>query len=146
MNVLRKHRLWETFLVQKMEFSWMEVHEIAEQLEHLRSDKLIEQLDKLLGHPRFDPHGDPIPDADGNMPVMGAMPLSEQSVGKKYKLVAVADSSPAFLSLLDKLQLSLNGTVELLEVQEFDRSMTVVINRKTRATLSRDVSKNLLVV
>jgi len=145
-KVVRKHRLWETFLVQKMDFTWAEVHEVAEQLEHLQSDKLMDQLDKLLGYPQFDPHGDPIPDRNGKLPSLKALPLSERDAGRKYRLVAVADNSPAFLTLLDKLELALNGTIEIIDIQEFDKSANVVINSKSKATLSLEVRHNLLVV
>ena len=145
-KVVRKHRLWETFLVQKMDFTWAEVHEVAEQLEHLQSDKLMDQLDTLLGYPQFDPHGDPIPDRHGKLPNLKASPLSERGPRKKYRLVAVTDNSPAFLKLLDKLALALNDAIEILEIQDFDKSMNVVLNNKTKATLSWEVSHNLLVV
>lgn len=145
-KVVRKHRLWETFLVQKMEFTWAEVHEVAEQLEHLQSDKLMEQLDRLLGYPQFDPHGDPIPDKNGKLPDLKAIPLSERVPGKKYRLVAVADNSAAFLRLLDKLELALNDTIEIIDFQDFDKSVNVVLKSKTKATLSWNVSHNLLVV
>jgi len=146
LKVVRKHRLWETFLVQKMDFTWAEVHEVAEQLEHLQSDKLMDQLDKLLGYPQFDPHGDPIPDKHGKLPRLKAIPLSERSPRKKYRLVAVTDNNPVFLTLLDKLQLALNNTIEIIEIHDFDKSMNVVLNSKTKATLSWEVSHNLLVV
>lgn len=143
LKVIREHRLWETFLVQKMEFTWAEVHEVAEQLEHLQSDKLMKQLEKLLGYPQFDPHGDPIPDRNGKLPSLKALPLSERDAGRKYRLVAVADNSPAFLKLLDKLALTLNGTIGIIDIQDFDKSANVVINNQT---LSWEVRHNLLVV
>jgi len=146
LKVVRKHRLWETFLVHKMAFTWTEVHEVAEQLEHLQSDKLMKQLDKLLGYPQFDPHGDPIPDENGKLPNLEASPLSERGPRKKYRLVAVANNSPAFLTLLDKIDLALNYTVEIISIQDFDKSADVLINNKTRATLSLEVRQNLLVI
>jgi DtxR family Mn-dependent transcriptional regulator len=145
-KVVRKHRLWETFLVQKMDFTWAEVHEVAEQLEHLQSDKLMDQLDKLLGYPQFDPHGDPIPDKHGKLPSLKAIPLAERGPRKKYRLVAVTDNSPAFLTLLDNLELALNDTIEIIDVQDFDKSMNVVLKGRTKATLSWEVTHNLLVV
>lgn len=146
LKVVRKHRLWETFLVQKMEFTWAEVHEVAEQLEHLRSEKLTERLDKLLGYPQFDPHGDPIPDRNGRLPTSRAIPLSVKTPGKRYKLVGVADDSPIFLTLLDDLKLALNDTIEIRRIQKFDKSVNVLLNGKTRATLSWEISNNLLVI
>ena len=145
LKVVRKHRLWETFLVRKMDFTWAEVHEVAEQLEHLQSDKLIEQLDHLLGHPRFDPHGDPIPDGNGKLPRLKALPLSERESGRKYRLVAVADNSHAFLMLLDTLHLGLNDIIEVNSIREYDRSLDVTLNGKTRTLLSREISLKLLV-
>ena len=145
-KVVRKHRLWETFLVQKMDFTWVEVHEVAEQLEHLQSEKLMDQLDKLLGYPQFDPHGDPIPDKHGKLPNLKAIPLSDRGPGKRYRLIAVADNSPAFLTLLDKLELALSDTIEIIDIRIFDKSATVMINSKTKATLSWEVRHNLLVV
>jgi DtxR family Mn-dependent transcriptional regulator len=129
-----------------MEFTWAEVHEVAEQLEHLQSDKLMKQLDKLLGYPQFDPHGDPIPDGKGKLPNLKAIPFSERGPRKKYRVVAVSDNSPAFLKLLDNLELALNDTIELLDIQEFDKSATVVINSKSKVTLSWEVRQNLLVI
>ena len=146
LKVVRKHRLWETFLVEKMDFTWAEVHEVAEQLEHLQSDKLMDQLDKLLGYPQFDPHGDPIPDKNGRLASLKASPLSERGPRKKYRLAAVTDNSPAFLTLLDKLELALNDTIEIIDIQDFDKSMNVVIKGRTKATLSWEVTHNLLVV
>ena len=145
-KVVRKHRLWETFLVHKVDFTWAEVHEVAEQLEHLQSDKLLKQLDKLLGYPQFDPHGDPIPDENGKFPNLNTIPLSERGPGKKYRLIAVADNSTAFLTLLDKLELALSDTIEIIVIQDFDKSANVMINSKTKATLSWEVRNNLLVV
>jgi DtxR family Mn-dependent transcriptional regulator len=128
-----------------MEFTWAEVHEVAEQLEHLQSDKLMAQLDKLLGYPQFDPHGDPIPDGNGKLPSLKALPLSERESGRKYKLVAVADNSPAFLMLLDTLALGLNDTIEVNDIREYDKSLNVTLNGKTRTLLSREISLKLLV-
>ena len=145
LKVVRKHRLWETFLVQKMNFTWAEVHEVAEQLEHLQSDKLLEQLDKLLGYPQFDPHGDPIPDRNGALPSVKALPLAERKAGRKYRLVAVADNSPAFLNLLDGLGLALHDTIEIIDVREYDHALNVVLAGRTKTTLSPDISRNLLV-
>ena len=145
LKVVRKHRLWETFLVQKMNFTWAEVHEVAEQLEHLRSDKLLEQLDKLLGYPQFDPHGDPIPDGNGKLPNLRGLPLSERRAGKKYRLVAVADNSPAFLKLLDALELALQDTIEIIDVREYDKALNVILAGRNRTTLSLEISRNLLV-
>ena|ERR1700751_306035 len=146
LKIIRKHRLWETFLYEKLNFSWDEVHEVAEQLEHIQSEKLMEQLDKFLGSPQFDPHGDPIPDKNGKMPALKAMPLSDGSVNKKYKLVGVCNHSTAFLQFLNKTGLTINNSIEVKEIQAFDKSMTVVINSSTQTILSNEVTQNLLVM
>lgn len=144
--VIRKHRLWETFLVQKMEFSWDEVHEVAEQLEHIQSQKLLDQLDRFLGKPKFDPHGDPIPDANGNFPDIKAVLLSDCLAGDRKKFVAVANHSAAFLQYLNRVGFKIEDTVEIEEVHDFDRSMNVVLNGEKRTVFSAEVSLGLMVV
>ena len=144
--VVRKHRLWETFLVEKLQFGWDEVHEVAEQLEHIHSDKLLEQLDAFLGHPRFDPHGDPIPDTNGKMPETPSVPLSEGCAGTTYRLVGVSNHSPAFLRYLDKTGLSIDDVIEIKDIQEFDQSMQVVVGGEGTTMFSHDVAKCLLVL
>jgi DtxR family Mn-dependent transcriptional regulator len=146
LKIIRKHRLWETFLYEKLNFAWDEVHEVAEQLEHIQSEKLLEQLDKFLGSPQFDPHGDPIPDKNGKMPTLKAMPLAEGHLNKKYKLVGVCNHSTAFLQFLNKTGITINNSIEVKEIQTFDKSMTVVINNKAQTILSNEVTQNLLVM
>jgi DtxR family Mn-dependent transcriptional regulator len=146
LKIIRKHRLWETFLYEKLNFSWDEVHEVAEQLEHIQSEKLLEQLDNFLGHPQFDPHGDPIPDKNGKMPALKAMILSGAQINKKYKLVGVCNHSTSFLQFLNKTGLTINNSIEVKEIQAFDKSMTVVINNKSQTILSNEVTQNLLVM
>ncbi len=146
LKIIRKHRLWETFLYEKLDFSWDEVHEVAEQLEHIQSEKLLVQLDKFLGFPQFDPHGDPIPDKNGKMPLLKAMLLSEVIVNKRYKLVGVCNHSTAFLQFLNKTSLTINNSIEVKEIQAFDKSMTVLINNKNQTILSNEVTQNLLVM
>ncbi|ANI90164.1 iron-dependent repressor [Arachidicoccus ginsenosidimutans] len=146
LKVIRKHRLWETFLVKKLDFSWDEVHEIAEQLEHIQSEKLISELDRFLDFPKYDPHGDPIPDKDGNLPVDTTFPLAESRKPGAFQLIGVANHSPAFLQYLDKIKLEINDTIEVKDIQEFDKSMTVKINQRRQSLmLSNEVTKNLLV-
>ncbi len=123
--LVRRHRLWETFLVERLGFGWDEGHEVAEQLEHVSSGPLIERLDAYLGHPRFDPHGDPIPDAEGRMPERLTAPLTEAAVGVRHRLVAVKDGSDALLRLLDGKGLTLGRTFTLVARQEFDGSLQV---------------------
>lgn len=145
-KTVRKHRLWETFLVEKLNFTWDEVHDVAEQLEHIQSDKLLDEIDKLLGHPKFDPHGDPIPDANGKMTRIHSTPLSEIKEGAKVKVVSVGDNSAAFLRYLDKQGISLNGILVVKEIQSFDQSLLVEIKGKKEVFLSTEACKKIFVV
>lgn len=146
LNTIRKHRLWEVWLVNKLGFKWDEVHDIAEQLEHVISDELIENLDKHLGYPKADPHGDLIPDAKGRFAKTGSKPLLEFVAGSKVKLVGVDDHSNSFLQYLTKNNLSLGDEIIVEAIEEFDQTFHVKINKKQSKMLSRDVVKNLLVV
>jgi DtxR family Mn-dependent transcriptional regulator len=145
-NIIRKHRLWEVWLVNNLGFKWDEVHEIAEQLEHVISDELIEQLDKHLGHPKADPHGDLIPDAKGRFIKTSSKPLSNCEKGDKVKFTGVAEHSNSFLQYLTKSNLKLGDELLVEAIEEFDKSFQVKINRKEHKLLSKDVVKNLLVV
>lgn len=127
-NVIRKHRLWEVFLVEKLNFSWDEVHDIAEQLEHIKSDKLIEELDIFLDYPSVDPHGDPIPDKHGNIQPSSKVLLSTLKKGEKGVCVGVKNSSSEFLRYLDKLQVSLGNELTVLSREPFDNSVLISIN------------------
>lgn len=144
-HLIRKHRLWEVFLVDKLHFSWDEVHEIAEQLEHIKSQRLVERLDEYLGFPKFDPHGDPIPDADGNFTVRKQVLLSELKTGEQGVVVGVQDHTTAFLQYLDRMELVLGTPVQLLEFFEYDESMRVLINEKREQVLSKKVCQNLFI-
>ncbi|XLS31049.1 metal-dependent transcriptional regulator [Flavobacteriaceae bacterium M23B6Z8] len=124
-RIVRKHRLWEVFLVEKLNFSWDEVHEVAEQLEHVRSEKLIQELDAFLDYPKVDPHGDPIPDEEGNITPSQKAVLASFKKGEKGVFVGVKNSSSDFLRYLDKLNLSLGDSVEVIAIEAFDASMTV---------------------
>ena len=144
-HLIRKHRLWEVFLVDKLHFSWDEVHEIAEQLEHIKSQRLVERLDEYLGFPKFDPHGDPIPDADGNFTVRKQVLLSELKTGEQGVVVGVQDHTTAFLQYLGRMELVLGTPVQLLEFFEYDESMRVLINEKREQVLSKKVCQNLFI-
>lgn len=143
-QVIRKHRLWEVFLVEKLEFSWDEVHDIAEQLEHIQSEKLTRQLDKFLGYPRRDPHGDPIPNEKGNFTVYDNRLLSELEVGKSGICMGVKDSSPEFLRYLDKINISLGKEILVLEKENFDQSLKVKVNDQI-STISHLTANNLYI-
>jgi DtxR family Mn-dependent transcriptional regulator len=127
-QVIRKHRLWETFLFDKLEFSWDEVHEVAEQLEHIHSEKLIEKLDKFLGFPKIDPHGDPIPDKDGKFAFLPKKVLSEMNVGNFCKMISVKDNTSAFLNYVKEIGLGVEKEIEVISKQEFDSSMEIAID------------------
>ncbi len=145
LHLVRKHRLWEVFLVQTLGFRWDEVHDIAEQLEHIHSPELINRLDKFLGHPRFDPHGDPIPDATGNIAQREEIPLHDLSVGSKGIIVAVANHTSSFLQYLDRHQLGVGTVIEVLERFEFDASVKIMTDARSTVVLSEKVAVNLLI-
>ncbi len=141
-NIVRKHRLWEVFLVEKLNFTWDEVHEIAEHLEHIRSEKLIDQLDAFLDFPTEDPHGDPIPDKDGNFKKIDKIPLSQSVVGHTYKCIGVKDTSSSFLQYLDSNSIGLGMPIEVLHKEPFDNSIKIKLKNK-ELTVSQNVAKNL---
>lgn len=143
-EIIRKHRLWEVFLVEKLNFNWDEVHDVAEQLEHIRSEKLIKELDKFLGYPKRDPHGDPIPDAGGNFSVSNKTLLADLSIGEAGICVGVRDSSAAFLQFLDKNNISLGKKIKVLEKEDFDKSM-LIDNQGTNLRISNLISENLYI-
>lgn len=143
-SVIRKHRLWEVFLVEKLDFNWDEVHEIAEQLEHIKSDKLIQKLDKFLDYPRRDPHGDPIPDAHGNFSVFNKILLADLEQDESGVCVGVKDTSPAFLQYLDKNKLVLGNKIRVLEKESFDQSMLIKVDDK-ELRISHLISENLFI-
>ena len=141
---IRKHRLWEVFLVDKMNYKWNEVHELAEQLEHIESADLVDRLDKFLGNPSFDPHGDPIPDKNGKVKANLSVPLSDCAAGKNYTVINLIDTSDAFLQFLGKLNILPGIKIKLLEKLEYDNSFSVEVQKKT-VQFSEKVAKNILV-
>lgn len=143
--IVRKHRLWEVFLVEKLAFKWDEVHEIAEQLEHIQSSELIEKLDEFLDFPKFDPHGDPIPDKDGSVYQHLEITLSQLEKKEKGIVVGVKEHSKAYLNYLDNLNLVLGAEVFVEDKVEFDSSMKVRINKKDVVTISNQATKNLYI-
>ncbi|MFD2726532.1 metal-dependent transcriptional regulator [Hyunsoonleella rubra] len=144
LNIVRKHRLWEVFLVDKLNFSWDEVHEIAEQLEHIKSKKLIAQLDAFLEYPTHDPHGDPIPDKTGKFKKIDKILLSETKVGDKCICVGVVDSSPDFLKYLDKHKIALGSSLNIIHREVFDNSITIEVDGKS-LVISSTIAHNLYI-
>lgn len=142
--VIRKHRLWEVFLVEKLNFSWDEVHEIAEELEHIKSEKLINKLDSFLNHPEFDPHGDPIPNAQGEIKKVAKQLLIDVAPKTAYTCVGVKDSSVDFLQYLDKQKIALGSTLKVIEKDTFDDLLKVEIDGKPLA-VSNKIAANLYV-
>lgn len=145
LKIIRKHRLWETFLVQKLNFNWDEVHEVAEQLEHIQSPLLIEKLDAFLGHPKNDPHGHPIPDRNGKIQAIKQVPLSAFAKGKNGIVRSVQDASPTFLQYLSKIGVHIGASINILERIEFDGSLEVMISNSKKVFISREASENLLI-
>ena len=142
--VIRKHRLWEVFLVEKLHFSWDEVHEVAEQLEHIQSDKLIEELDKLLLYPEKDPHGDPIPDKFGHMPSLKSELLSQMKPNEVAQCVGVKNTSKEFLQYLNKIDISIGKEIKILEIHSFDNSIEIQIDSRT-INISSMIAENIYV-
>ncbi|MFC4871976.1 metal-dependent transcriptional regulator [Negadavirga shengliensis] len=146
LHIIRRHRLWEVFLVDKLGFSWDEVHEVAEELEHVKSPLLVSRLDDYLGFPKFDPHGDPIPDEFGDIKTRPKAALSEVPLHHPGKIVAVNDSSAAFLKYLDKVGVYIGAKIEALEKVEFDGSLEVMVDNHKKLFLSREVAINIMVL
>ncbi len=142
--IVRKHRLWEVFLVEKLNFPWGEVHDIAEQLEHIKSEKLINKLDDFLGNPTEDPHGDPIPNAKGQIISIEKQLLSELTENQTGICVGVKDSSSEFLKYLDKQEIALGSRIEIIEKETFDSSLKIMVDSK-ELMISNKIAGNLFV-
>lgn len=143
-TIIRKHRLWEVFLVEKLNFSWDEVHDVAEQLEHIKSAKLIDELDTFLQYPKRDPHGDPIPDKDGNLHQIKKCLLSSMEPGQIGICVGVKDSSSTFLQFLDKQNIALGESIKILSKEAFDDSLTIEVAAK-ELVISSKIANNLYI-
>ena len=143
-SIIRKHRLWETFLVNKLDFSWGEVHDVAEQLEHIKSTELVNRLDSFLGFPEFDPHGEPIPTKDGQIPTSNTIPLNKLRAGTKGKVMGVTLDERTFLDYLTQLNISIGTKIELLEKISFDQSLSIKVENIDQH-ISNDVAKHLLI-
>lgn len=144
-SIIRKHRLWEVFLVDKLGFKWDEVHDIAEELEHINSERLINRLDDFLGNPATDPHGDPIPDRSGTIHHKKLVKISEMKQNDSGTISGVSEHSSVFLKLLEKLGLTLGTKITVAELIEFDGSIMLTVQSK-ELTISREVAKNILVI
>jgi len=142
--IVRKHRLWEVFLVEKLGFAWDEVHEIAEELEHIKSEALINKLDEFLDFPDFDPHGDPIPNKNGVIVKIDKLLLSEAVLKNEYLCVGVKNSSVEFLQYLDKQKIALGSTIEVLSKEDFDASLTLKLDGTT-LSISNKIAENLFI-
>lgn len=144
LSIIRKHRLWEVFLVDKLNYKWNEVHDLAEQLEHIDSDDLVKRLESFLGFPSVDPHGDPIPDENGKIKKIKTQPLTEAPLKKKLSIISLANSSDEYLKYLNKITLSIGDTIEIKKIEDFDQSVTI-LHKKSSITLSNEAASNLLV-
>ena len=144
-GIIRNHRLWEVFLVDKLGFRWDEVHDLAEQLEHIHSEALVNKLDAYLGYPKADPHGDPIPDANGVLPKSKSVLLSTLKDGDKGTFTGVTDHSAAFLNYLDKAGMSLGDSIKIRSIEEYDQTFTLQLKGKKEIVVSFKVANSLLV-
>lgn len=144
-KLLRKHRLWETFLYEKLYFNWDEIHEIAEQLEHIQSDALIDRLEQFLQYPQYDPHGEPIPNAHGKIPTLPNTLLSDIKGKKWYTVVAIKNTSPEFLKYLQQIAIQIGTKLKLIEKISFDNSIKVAFSNNKQIILSSKISDSILV-
>ncbi|MBL4676178.1 MAG: metal-dependent transcriptional regulator [Mucilaginibacter sp.] len=144
LNIIRRHRLWEYFLVEKLHFKWDEVHDMAEEMEHISSTELIDRLDAFMGHPTRDPHGDPIPDCDGNFKVTELKPVSTVEINTAGVISGVRDHSASFLQYLERQQLTIGKHIIIKEVISYDNAVILEMEN-TQIQISRDVANNLLI-
>ncbi len=145
LTIIRRHRLWEFFLAEKLKFTWDEVHEVAEDLEHVSNKKLIDKLDEYLGFPRVDPHGDPIPDANGKIEISKKICLTELPLNTMATVVSVGDQSSEILELLEHKKIAIGTKLEIKKKFEFDNSFEMKINRHPLMTISEQLAKNIFV-
>lgn len=143
--IIRKHRLWEYFLVEKLQFGWEEVHEIAEELEHISSKKLVDRLDDFLGNPRKDPHGDPIPDANGKMPVLQQISLDAIELNKPMEITGIGNQTPELMELLQRTNIKIGSKLEVKKKFSFDNSLEIKMRNAAPFIISQYLAKNLLV-
>jgi len=143
-SIVRKHRLWEYFLVEKLNFKWDEVHDVAEELEHISSKELVDRLDSFMGHPKYDPHGDPIPDSNGQFKSHELKPVSMLAINAGGIISGVRDHSAAFLQYLEKMQLTIGKKVKVTEINDYDHSV-ILQKEDKKIHISREVANNLLI-
>jgi DtxR family Mn-dependent transcriptional regulator len=143
-NIIRRHRLWEYFLVEKLNFKWDEVHDMAEEMEHISSTELIDRLDEFMGFPARDPHGDPIPDCNGNFKINDLKPISAMPVHSGGIISGVRDHSSAFLQYLEKQELTIGKKITVKEIISYDNTVVLQLGNKN-LHISRDVANNLLI-
>ena len=144
LGIVRRHRIWETYLATELGFGWDEVHAIAEELEHVKNDKLINKLSEKLGHPNFDPHGDPIPDEKGKFKKSNFIKLSEAKAQKEYRIMGVSDHSTTFLKYLEKYKLVIGTVIKVKSIEEFDHSY-ILLREKSETNLSAKASECIIV-
>jgi DtxR family transcriptional regulator, Mn-dependent transcriptional regulator len=144
LTIVRRHRIWETYLAKELGFGWDEVHEIAEELEHIRNDKLINKLSEILGNPVYDPHGDPIPDEKGKIRKSNFITLSEAKIRGMYKIMGVSDHSTSFLKYLEKHRLVIGATIKIEQIEEYDQSILVKIG-KAELSIGQAAAQNIIV-
>lgn len=145
LHIIRRHRLWEHFLATKLGFAWTEVHALAEQLEHVSSEVLINKLDAYLGYPKTDPHGDPIPDANGRLPALPQQPLTAMALKQKVQVCAVTNQSAELLEMLNQLHIKLGARLEIRRRFDFDGSLEVLVNRRVSCILPETMARHLQV-
>jgi DtxR family Mn-dependent transcriptional regulator len=143
--IVRRHRLWEVFLLEKLGYHWDEIHDIAEELEHINDATLADRLDKFLGFPEYDPHGDPIPKANGKVPKPYSVTLADLKTGDTCRVAAVKDTSSSFLQYLQKLDIGIGTNIKLLEKIPYDNSLVISISAKESTTVSQKFGENILV-
>ncbi len=144
-QLIRKHRLWEVFLLKSLHFAWDEVHDIAEQLEHIKSEELINRLDAFLEFPRFDPHGDPIPDQNGNYEIRKQLLINELKTNQLATVVGVNEHATSFLQYLDKIGIQIGTVIKVIETYDFDQSRLIEFENKKQVMLSGKVSESIFV-
>ncbi|RFZ82805.1 metal-dependent transcriptional regulator [Mucilaginibacter terrenus] len=143
--IVRRHRLWEVFLLEKLGYHWDEIHDIAEELEHIKDASLADRLDKFLGFPEYDPHGDPIPKANGKMAKRYSVTLTDMKTGTTCRVAAVKDTTSAFLQYLQKLNINIGTRIQLVEKIAYDSSLVISVNDGEPATVSKKFGENILI-